>query len=90
MPFDPTLPLAGSKIRSAELRSQFTGLDDKITTQTARVDGAFAALDWSNGAAKLPDYTTIANPVLGNVAFDYSGGYLMFYDGDDWQTVRPS
>ena len=30
MPFDPTLPVTGSAITSAELRNQFTGLDDKI------------------------------------------------------------
>jgi hypothetical protein len=80
MPFDPTLPATGSEITSAELRSQFNALND-------RLNGASAALDWSNGAPKLPEYTALAAPVLGNIAFDYSGGHLMYFDGGDWQQL---
>src|SRR3989442_811108 len=37
MPFDPTLPVIHSKIRSAELRDQFNGLKDLIDSQTLSV-----------------------------------------------------
>ena len=35
MAFDPTLPVNGSLIAAAELRSQFTGLKDEIDTLAA-------------------------------------------------------
>ena len=39
MPFNPTLPIDDSLVDAGELRSQFTGLDDKITAVSA-VTGA--------------------------------------------------
>ena len=39
MPFNPLLPVNGASLVAAELRSQFTGLDDKITAVPA-VTGA--------------------------------------------------
>ncbi|MCX6899803.1 MAG: hypothetical protein NT105_14030 [Verrucomicrobia bacterium] len=37
MSFDPSLPANGSEIRAAELRGQFNGLDEKLTTQIAAI-----------------------------------------------------
>jgi hypothetical protein len=52
---------------------------------------AMAALDWSNGALKLPDYTTIATPVAGNIAFNYSNQTLQVYSGSEWRGLsRPA
>ena len=36
---------------------------------------------------KLPDYTTIAAPVMGNLAFNYTNGHPMYFDGTDWQAI---
>ena len=77
MPFDPNLPAENSEMRSAEMRNQFNDLNDRLVA-------AFAALDWSNGAPKLPDYTTIANPVDGNIAFDFTAQRLRVYAGGEW------
>jgi hypothetical protein len=49
--------------------------------------GGGVALDWSNGTPKLPDYTTITTRVIGNIAFNYSSGHLMVFDGADWQQL---
>src|ERR1043166_6329387 len=46
MPFNPSLPAAGSEISSAELREQFTGLKDifdAIPAPVAETDPVFAA-----------------------------------------------
>jgi hypothetical protein len=80
MPFDPNVPQAGQPLDATVVRNQLNALHDRIT-------GAFTALDWSNGAPKLPEYTTIAVPVLGNIAFNYSSGHLMVFDGADWQML---
>jgi hypothetical protein len=45
------------------------------------------ALDWSNGAPKLPDVLTITNPVVGNIAFDYEALRLTVYYTDQWNLV---
>jgi hypothetical protein len=36
---------------------------------------------------KLPEYSTIAHPVEGNLAFNYITHSLCYYDGRDWQTL---
>jgi hypothetical protein len=75
--FDPNLPAENSEMRSAEMRNQFNDLNDRLVA-------AFAALDWSNGAPKLPDVLTITAPVNGNVAFDYEALRLAIYAGNQW------
>ena len=50
-------------------------------------DGAFVALDWSNGAPRLPDYQAIAVPVAGNIAFDYDSSALRYFNGGVWLTL---
>jgi hypothetical protein len=30
---------------------------------------------------------SVANPVAGNIAFDYCADHLMVYDGSDWQSL---
>ena len=75
--FDPNIPRTDSEMKSAEMRNQFNDLNNRLVS-------AAGALDWSNGAPKLPDYTTIAGPVMGNIVFNYSSG-LMVFDGGDWQ-----
>jgi hypothetical protein len=87
MAFDPNWPTFKAANTSAKMREQLNGLNGQITDERARLDAASAALDWSNGAPKLPDYTTIAAPVLGNFAFNYSSGHLMVFDGADWCQV---
>jgi hypothetical protein len=34
---------------------------------------------------KLPQYSNIAAPVVGNLAFDYTNHTVCFYDGQQWQ-----
>jgi hypothetical protein len=80
MAFNPNEPQNGEVVDADLLRSQFNALND-------RLNGASAALDWSNGAPKLPDYESIAAPVLGNIAYNYSSGHLMAFDGGDWQQL---
>ena len=80
MAFDRNVPAAHAELTSEMFRAQFTGLDDKILA-------AMAALDWSNGAPKLPDYMTIANPAPGNIAFDYSTQTLRVYGGGEWMQI---
>ena len=77
MAFDPTVPQAGQPLDAGVVRNQFNALNDQLT-------GAFAALDWSNGAPKLPDKTTIANPVSGNLAYDYVGDNFVVYSHGEW------
>jgi len=80
MPFNPTLPLTGSPIASAELRDQFNALHDELVA-------AKAALDWSNGAPKLPNYSTIVNPVNGNLAFNYVNQRVMVFATGEWLSI---
>ena len=80
MPFDPTIPATGSPIVSAELRNQFNALNDQLVA-------ASAALDWSNGAPKLPDYLSITTPVSGNLAFDYATQTLRVCAGGEWMQI---
>ena len=78
--FDPNIPATDSEMKSAEMRNQFNGLNDKITPVAT-------ALDCTNGAPKLPDYTTITNPVSGNIAFDYATQTLRVYAGGEWMQI---
>ena len=80
MPFDPNLPAENSEMRSVEMRNQFNDLNDRLVA-------AMAALDWSNGCARLPDFTTVANPVSGNIAFDYGTQTLRVYAGGEWMQI---
>ena len=77
MAFNPNEPQNGEVVDADFLRGQFNDLN-------ARLLAALAALDWSNGAPKLPDYTTIANPVDGNIAFDFTAQRLRVYAGGEW------
>ncbi len=60
MPFDPTIPLENSEMRSEEMRNQFNALNDKIetlklpdfTTITAPVPGNLA-FDYTNEVALI-------------------------------------
>ena len=107
MPFDPTLPANGSQIRSAELRSQFSGLKDLIDTGDAAalrqpsppaVDLAgrqlldangSVVLDWSHGALRLPEYSTIPDPAPGSIAYDYEYNAVMYFNGE-WFILGPT
>lgn len=42
------------------------------------------AMDWSGGCPKLPDYTGIASPVEGMIAFNYTAHTLKYYNGTTW------
>ena len=77
MPFDPTVPQPGQNLDADVIRNQLNALNDQLT-------GASAALDWSNGAPKLPDHTTITDPVNGNLAFDITAQRLCVYAGGEW------
>ena len=44
MAFDPTLPAANSTNSAAEMRAQFTALNDKIDAQAAQIAALQAAL----------------------------------------------
>jgi hypothetical protein len=55
MPFDPTLPVNNSPIVAAELRNQFNGLADRITTDAAGPVDSVAPLDSSTSAADTID-----------------------------------
>jgi len=80
MAFNPNEPQNGEVVDADFLRAQLNDLN-------ARLVAAMAALDWSNGAPKLPSFEAITNPVAGNIALDYGADYLMVYDGEDWQTL---
>ena len=82
MAFDPNEPQNGEKVDADFLRGQFNDLNDRLVA-------GMAALDWSNGAPKMPDYTTVAAPVMGNIAFDYDAGMMMIHNGGDWQRLQP-
>jgi hypothetical protein len=44
-------------------------------------------LDCVNGAPKLPDYSAIAAPVPGNLAFNYADEVLVVYGQGRWCQV---
>ena len=73
MPFNPNLPANGGPIVAAELRSQFTGLDDKITAVPvvtgAIVDTTNTGSPGSSAAASV----SLAAGVL-HFAFDVPQG----------------
>ena len=80
MPFNPNIPVAHTPNDAEEIRNNFNALHDQLTPLTA-------ALDCSNGAPVLPDVLTIANPVAGNLAFDYEALRLTIYTGSQWNLV---
>ncbi len=81
MAFDPAVPHNGQPLDATAVRNQLNALKELI-------DSALAALDCSNGAPKLPDYTKIAQPVTGNIAFDYALGIVRVYRSGTWMPVR--
>jgi hypothetical protein len=80
MPFDPTKPANGDVVDADAMRNQLNDLN-------ARLVAAMAALDWSNGCPKLPDYTTIANPQPGNIAFDYATESVRMFRQGAWEIL---
>ena len=47
----------------------------------------FNALHDLIATPKLPDYTTIANPEDGNIAFNYSNQTLLVFGGGEWMQI---
>ena len=45
MPFDPTKPASGSKLKSQEMRDQLNALNDKIDAQAAQIAALQSALN---------------------------------------------
>ncbi len=82
-----TVPVANLKVSGQMFDGAMHPSVRSAARQLVGSNGTTVALDWSNGAPKLPSFEDIANPVLGNLAFDYGAGHLMVYDGQDWQTL---
>jgi hypothetical protein len=55
--------------------------------KSAEMRSQFNALHDQITTPKLPDYSTIAHPVEGNLAFNYITHNLCYFDGRDWQTL---
>ena len=66
MPFNPTLPLAGLQVNSADLRDQFNGLKDLIDAQAAQISALETAM--ATVLAQLPNLVTQADvePITAN------------------------
>ena len=47
------------------------------------------ALNDKISVPKLPDFTTIASPTEGMLAFDYTTHTLRFYTGQEWAQIWP-
>src|ERR1043166_7563380 len=83
MPFNPTLPAAGSEISSAELRDQFNALNDRIDALPSPAEGdplfesSEAALFVAGDKAKLDG--ALQSSCLKGAGFGDAAANAIFY-----------